>query len=224
VEVSVKIILKPAGAILVVAALSALGFMAFRKSGASTEGAPAGETSAPLSGAPLQPMAFPTQPAAGWELSADGKSLTKADTNNGECPFPEIALTAETGEVQVKVACAELAPSATYPKYGLRVKGSAEGDELDVWIDPQAKVLTTRGRVGGTIYDWHPSPLPDGFDMAKEHTLSIQWSNAGKEWKFLIDDDRHSAQSKHLFAQMKPSVPLVMNYLAKPVYSALAIR
>lgn len=219
-----KIILKPAGAVIIVTALSALGFMAFRKAGTDKGATPTGEMSAPVSSAPLQPLAFPAQPAAGWQLSADGKSLTKADTNNGECLFPEVALTAETGEVQVKVACAELAPGATYPKYGLRVKGSAEGDELDVWIDPQAKVLTTRGRVGGTNYDWHPSPLPDGFDMTKEHTLAIQWSGGGKEWKFLVDDDRHSAQSKHLFAQMKPSSPLVMNYLAKPVYSALAMR
>ncbi|MBB6048411.1 hypothetical protein [Armatimonas rosea] len=219
-----KIILKPAGAIIVLAALGALAFMAFRRSGANAGGGSTGDLTASLSGAPLQPLAFPKQPAPGWQLSADGKSLTKADTNNGECLFPEVALTAETGEVQVKVACTELAPNATYPKYGLRVKGSAEGDELDVWIDPQAKVLTTRGRVGGTNYDWHPSPLPDGFDMTKEHTLSIQWSGGGKEWKFLVDDDRHSAQSKHLFAQMKPSSPLVMNYLAKPVYSALAMR
>lgn len=219
-----KIILKPAGAISVVVALSALGFMAFRRSGTTTGGTPTGESSAPLSSAPLQPLTFPTQPAPGWQLGADGKSLSKADTNNGECPLPDITLAPESGEVQVKVACTELAPNATYPKYGLRVKGSAEGDELDVWIDPQAKVLTTRGRVGGTNYDWHPSPLPDGFDMTKEHTLAIQWSGGGKEWKFLVDDDRHSAQSKHLFAQMKPSSPLVMNYLAKPVYTALAMR
>ena len=220
-----KIILKPAGAITLVAVLCGLIFLAFRKPGVST--APTGEPGASVGVEqvePVRPAEFPTQLAAGWQLSAEGKSLSKTDTSTSECPFPDITLNTNTGEVQVKVSCGELAPNATYPKYGLRVKGTAQGDELDVWIDPQAKVLTTRGRVGGTIYDWHPSPLPDGFDMANEHLLSIQWSGGGKEWKFLIDNDRHSAQNKHLFAQMTPSSPLVMAYLAKPLYRELATR
>ena len=222
-----KIILKPAGATIVVVALGVLGFMAFRKSAQTSavfSGEPGASASLGALSGPLKPVGFPTQVASGWQVGQNGKTLTKLDTSNSECLFPEIALSADAGEVQVKVTCSELATGAAFPKYGLRVKGAAEGDELDVWIDPQAKVLTTRGRVGGTIYDWHPSPLPEGFDMAKAHLLSIQWSGGGKEWKFLVDDDRHSAQSKHLFAQMKPSHPLAISYLAKPAYRELATR
>jgi hypothetical protein len=229
VEVSVKIILKPAGALIVVAAVATLGFLAFRKAGQDSSPSmsppPQRTVSAPeVPAGPLTPVAFPKTVAEGWRLSGDGKTLEKLDTNNGECPLPGATLKPDTGLVQIKVSCEELAPNAKFPKFGLRVKGTPEGDELDVWIDPQAKVLTTRGRVGGTNYDWHPSPLPEGFDMAKEHTLSIQWSASGKEWKFMVDDDRHSSQSKHLFAQMKPASPMVIAYLAKPIYRELATR
>lgn len=225
-----NIILKPAGAVTIAAVVGTLGFFAFRQARHATPGATSATTSgapvstATFSEAPLTSAPFAAPDSEGWRLGADGKSLEKTDTNNGECALTGLTLNAESGAVQVKVACSELAPGAVYPKYGLRVKGEAVGDELDVWIDPQAKVLTTRGKVGGTNYDWHASPLPDGFDMTKDHSLTIQWMGAGKEWRFLVDDDRHSAQSKHLYAQMKPASAMVVTYLARPLYRELATR
>ena len=43
-----------------------------------------------------------------------------------------------------------------------------------------------------------------GFDMTKEHTLHISWTNEGKEWTFSLDNDESSVQKKFITRRLIP--------------------
>jgi hypothetical protein len=225
-----KVVLKPAGIAVILSLIAILGLVAFFATrstpiNSATGDAPSSPALAEATPAtPPKETAFPEQVAAGWVVQEAGKVLEKSDTSNGECPLTSVALNPAEGEVRVKVSGLGLAPNALYPKYGLRILGTPAGDEMDIWIDPQAKVMTTHGRVGGTVYDWHTSPLPDGFEMTQEHTLSIRWEENGKRWHFKIDEDSHSEQNKMLKTPMQATTPLLMTYMCNARYRDLAIR
>lgn len=71
-----------------------------------------------------------------------------------------------------------------FSKYGIAVYAQGSTDGFSGWIDPKFKVLATAGLGNG----WQNVPLPDDFDMAKDHKLTIEWADRGRAWTVSVDD------------------------------------
>jgi hypothetical protein len=223
----VQLIVKPLGAIVILGIFAGgIALVASRNKAAVSKAANASSEHVSTATRPETELSVTGANAPGWQVGADGKSAEKValGTENEAFVLPETPFATESGQFCVRVRASNLGKTAPYPKYGIRLNGTDTTDNLAAWIDPPSGVLTTVGKVGGFLFDWHTSPLPNGFDMTKDHVLKIRWSEEGKVWTFMVDDDEAGLQQKVLARRMTPARAALLAHDVQAVYSDLRLR
>ncbi len=64
--------------------------------------------------------------------------------------------------------------ASTAPRYGVYAAYSDTRNFASVWIDPDAKTVSTYGVIEGALVPWAECQLPDSFNAQRAHLLSVR--------------------------------------------------
>lgn len=199
-----QVILKPMGLLALLVAIVALASLAIfnRRPGPATVATPTNTVAAPKPTAPEAVLPAEVRNEApigkGWTVKTDGKTIAQDQLGDEYREFalegamaPQIA--PDNGKYSVTIK-AQTMGTNRFSKYGVRVYTKGPIGFVEGWIDPKFNVLATCGR--GLA--WKNVPLPAGFNMNEEHTLSMEWKDKGNNWTITVDDDPSVSQVRNL--------------------------
>jgi hypothetical protein len=200
-------ILKPMGLLALLIAIVSLASLAIFNRRTVTVFTPAKTAAPPKSVAPTATPAESVVPTEvrneapignGWTVKTDGKTLQQDQLGDEYREFalegamaPKIA--PDNGKYVVTMK-ADTMGTNRFSKYGVRVYTSGPIGFVEGWIDPKYNVLATCGR--GLA--WKNVPLPAGFNMSEEHTITMEWKDKGNIWSVTVDDDPSVSQMRNL--------------------------
>lgn len=222
-----RIILKPMGAIAVLCVILSLAILALKGAKTTAERSVAvvstATPSAPPSPAATPQTVRPVQKNGHVVMTVPGKGTLIQDTllPDSLVSLPE---NASQGAFIVHVLCQAQGKTSQFPKYGIEVRGADTSHSYQAWIDPSTGVLARDGNPGNMRLGWHNSPLPPGFDLAKEHILQIRWKNGGKTWQCLVDGDEAGKQEDVFTVPLKPQQFFLKTEDTNAVFRDMSVR
>ena len=202
-----QVILKPMGLLALLVAIVSLAALAVfnRRTVTVTVPEKSNSVSAPPKATATPPEAIQAVEVrneapigTGWTVKNDGKTLQQAQMGD---EYREFALegamapklTPDSGKYVVSLK-ADTIGTNRFSKYGVRIYTKGPIGFVEGWIDPKYMVLATCGR--GLA--WKNVPLPAGFDMSQDHTLTVEWKDKGNTWTVTLDDDPSVSQVRNL--------------------------